>query len=102
MEVIFERDNQRVKKPQHLQNNIFIIYSPKTVTVETANCVKIDTGIILNLPKKAKAFITSKLREHEIYKINNEKRRLWIEVLNTSYTEDLKIKKNQHTWFSCY
>ena len=94
MEVIFERDNQRLKKPQHLQKNVFILYSPKTVTVETANCVKIHTGIILNLPKQAKAFITSKFRKHEIYEINNEKRRLWIEVLNTSYTEDLKIKKN--------
>ena len=95
MEVIFERDNQRVKKSQNLQKNIFfIIYSPKTVTVETANCVKIDTSIILNLPKKAKAFITWKFREHKIYEINNEKRCLWIEVLNTSYTEDLKIKKN--------
>ena len=57
MEVIFERDNQGVKKPQHLQKNIFIIYSPRTVTVETANCVKIDTNITLNLPKKQKHFL---------------------------------------------
>ena len=94
MEVIFKRDNQRVKKPQHLKKNIFIIYWSRTVTIETANCVETDTNIILNLPKKAKAFLTSKFRGHKIYEINNEKRRLWIEVLNTSYTEDLEIKKN--------
>ena len=35
MEVILERDNSRVKNPLHLQKNIFVIYSPRTVTVET-------------------------------------------------------------------
>ena len=94
MEVIFARDNIRVKKPQHLQKNIFIICLPRTVTVETADCVKIDTNIALNLPKQAKGFLKSRFRGHEIHEINNEKRRRWIEVLNTSYTEDLKIKKN--------
>ena len=94
MEVFFERDNQRVKKPKHLQKNIFIIYSPRTVTIETASCTKIDTNIILKLQKQAKAFVATKFRGHEIYEINNEKKRLWIEVLNTSYTEELKINKN--------
>ena len=42
--------------------------------------------------KKAKAFVISKFRGDEIYGINNEKKRLWVEVLNTSCTEDLKIK----------
>ena len=93
MEVIFERDNQRVKKPMHLQKNIFITYSPRSVTVETASSTKIDTNIILKLPKKAKAFLATKFRGHDICEINNRKR-LWIELLNTSYTEDLKIEKN--------
>ena len=30
----------------------------------------------------------------EIYKIKAKKGRLWIEILNKSYKEDLKIKKN--------
>lgn len=70
--------------------------------METATCIKIDTNIILNLPEKAKAFLASKFRGHEIYEINSEKSRLWIEVLNTSYTEDLQIKRKQPNWFSCY
>lgn len=94
MEVIFTKDNQTAKKPQHLNKNIFIIFSPKTVTVEAASCTKIDTKIVLNLPKKAKAFLASKFRGHGIYEINNNENRLWIEVLNTSYTEDLKINRN--------
>ena len=94
MEVIFTKDNQTVKKPQHLNKNIFIIFSPKTVTVEAPRCTKIDTKIVLNLPKKAKAFLASKFRGHGIYEINNNENRLWIQVLNTSYTEDLKIDRN--------
>ena len=94
MEVIFERDNRRVKKPKHLQKNILIIYSPRTVTIETASCTKIDTNIVLKLPKQAKAFVARKFRGLEIYEINNEKKHLWIEASNTSYTEELKINKN--------
>ena len=71
MEFIFERDNQKVKKPMHLPKNIFIIYSPRLVTVETASSTKIDTNIILKLPKKAKAFLATKFRGHEICEINN-------------------------------
>ena len=42
MEISFERDNQRVKKPLHLKNNIFIIYSSRAITVETAGHTKVD------------------------------------------------------------
>ena len=56
MEILFESDNSRVKNPKHLRKNIFIIYSPGTVTVETASCTNIDTNIILKLPKKSKSF----------------------------------------------
>ena len=47
----------------------------------------------MNLPQKAKAFITSKFRGQEIYEINKEKTKLWIKIVNTSYTEDFKVKK---------
>ena len=53
-----------------------------------------NENITLNLPKKAKAFLTSSFRAQEILEINNEKTRLWIEILNTSYTEELKITRN--------
>ena len=61
MEVILERDNSRVKNPLHLQKNIFVIYSPRTVTVETASCAKIGTNIILSLPKKSKGIFNIKI-----------------------------------------
>ena len=99
MEVIFTKDNQIVKKPQHLNRNIFIIFLPRTVTEEAESCTKIYTNIVLNLPKKAKAFLASKFRGHEIYEINNNETWLWIEVLNTSYNENLKITKNSSLGF---
>ena len=46
------------------------------------------------MPKKAKAFNTSKFIGYEIYQIKAKKERLWIEILNRFYEEDLKKKKN--------
>ena len=93
MGIIFRRENAKVKKPEHIKKNIFIIFSPRTVTVETATCSKIDTNITLILPKKGKAFSTSKFMGYEIYQIKAKQERSWIEILNRSYEEDLKIKK---------
>ena len=93
METAFEVDGPEIKKPYNLKNIFFIIYLPRTITINTASSIKIDTNNILYLPKKAKAFITSKFRGQEIYEINKEKNRLWIEILNTSYTENFKTKK---------
>ena len=75
----------KVKKPEHLKRNIFIIYSPRTTTVEAATCNKIDTNITLILPKMAKVFLTSKFRGDKIYEINNKTQHLWTEILNDSY-----------------
>ena len=43
------------------------------------------------MPKKRGLFITSKFRSQEI-KVDKKADRLWIEILNTSYSERLKIK----------
>ena len=94
MGIIFKRDHPRVKKPQQLKRNVFVTYSPRTVTAELATCIKIDTNITLILPKKAKAFVTSKFRGEEIFEMREETQRLWIEILNKSYIEDIKISKN--------
>ena len=94
MKISFERDNSRVKKTLHLKKNTFIIYSPRAIAVETASSTKVDTKISLRLPKKAKDFLTSSFMGHEIIEIDNEKAHLWIEILNTSYTKEFKVKRN--------
>ena len=102
MEIIFEIDGPGVKKPYHLKNNVFLIYLPRTITIDTASSIKIDTNIILYLPKRAKAFITSKFRGQEVYEINKEKSRLWIKILNSSYTDKHKVKKRRLFDFSLF
>ena len=93
METVFELDGPGVIRPFHLKNKVFIIYLPRTIAVETASCINVDTNIFLHLPKEARAFITSKFRGQEIHEIFRKKNRLWIEILNTSYSKDFKIKK---------
>ena len=93
MGIIFEREQGSIKKPKHLKKTVFTIYSPKTVTIEPETSTKVDTEIMLILPKGSKGFITSKFRGDEIFEINSEKQRLWVEILNKSYLEPIKIKK---------
>ena len=92
MKVVLKLDQVGLKKPHHLKNNVFVIYSPKTVIIEPADSKKIDTKIISHLPKEARAFVTTKLRGQEIQRVDKKTHRLWIEILNTSYFERLTIK----------
>ena len=92
MTAVLQLDRSSIKKPRQLKNNVFLIYSPKPVVVEPADSIKIDTNIILNLPKKTKAYVASKFRGQEIYELYEQENRLWIEILNTLYFEKLKIK----------
>ena len=76
-----------------MKNNVFVIYSPRAVKIEPATSTKIDTEIIVSLPKKSKGFITSIFREEEINEFSSDQQRLWVEILNKSYEETLEIKK---------
>lgn len=71
MEIIFKRTSNKVKKPEHLAKNIFLLYSPRKFIIELAGLAKIDTEIIVLLPKKWKGFVTSKFRGEEIYEFIN-------------------------------
>ena len=49
---------------------------------------------MLILQKNAKAFVTSKFRGDEVFEVNGETQRLWIEILNKSYNEHIKNNRN--------
>ena len=51
--------------------------------------------LILSLPQNSKGFVTSISRSDEISEFNTDKKRLWVEILNKSIEEPIKIKKNQ-------
>ena len=68
--------------PETFEKKSFIIYSSRTVKIETAASIKIDTELILLLPQNSKGFITSIFGGDEINEFCTEKQRLWIEILN--------------------
>ena len=99
MEIIFRQSQATTKKPKHLRQNVFIVFSPRALKIEPATCIKIDTEITVLLSRNAKGFITSILREDEINEFSNNQQRLWVELLNKSYEETLEIKKNKPLGF---
>ena len=99
MKIVFKKTSKTVKYSTHLQRNVFVIYSPKVVNVELASYVKIDTGLVLSLPQNSKGFVTSIFRGDEIIEFNTDKERLLVEILNKSFEEPIKIKKNQPVGF---
>ena len=72
MEIILKQPQANAKKPKHLKNFFFILYSPRTVTTEPATSKSTDTEIIVSLPKNSKGFVTSIFRGDEINKLNSE------------------------------
>ena len=49
--------------------------------------------MVVFFPKNSKGFVTSIFRGDEINEICGQKQRLWIEILNRSFEETVKIKK---------
>ena len=92
MEIIFKRTHNRVKKPSRIDRNVFELYAPRGVNIEPATSYKIDTELIVLLPDNSNGFVTSKFRGDETYKFNVNKQRLWVEILNKSYKDNLKLK----------
>ena len=94
MEIIFKRTHAKIKKPRYPGRNVFLLHSPRTVNIEPAATVRIDTEIIILLPNNSWGFVTSKFRGDEIYKFSSDKQRLWVEILNKSKEDALEIKKD--------
>ena len=66
MEIILKRSHNKVKKPHHVNKNIFALYPPRHINIEPATCSSIDTEIICILPGHSQGFITSTFRGDEI------------------------------------
>ena len=89
-------ENFKLKKPLWCKNNIFILYSLKKQTTETANTLTVDTEVSVSLPENTNAFLATKFEGQEIQKIigpTNDKKRLWITLLNESCFEPYIIEK---------
>ena len=62
--------------------------------MEAANTETIDTELTIELPEKSIAFLATKFAGKDIQKfIGPCKKRLWLTLLNQSYSENYQIKK---------
>ena len=61
--IILKRDNTNFKKPFHLKNNIFLIYSPKNIKVKPGEFQRIDSGILSFLPTSTFVFLHQNLEK---------------------------------------
>ena len=79
---------------QRFEKNIFSIFARKSLVIETAETEKIDTELLVELPENYSAYLTTKFENQNIKEfIGPCKKRLWTEILNSSFLNKLNIKK---------
>ena len=61
--------------------------------------MKIDTEMVVFLPKNSKGLVTSIFQWEKINEICGQKQRLWIVIINKSFKETVEIKKDQPLGF---
>ena len=54
--------NTKLKKPSQSENNILILYAPKSACIERADTLTIDTELILDLPKNSTAHLVTQFQ----------------------------------------
>ena len=97
MNIVFKKSSWESQRAKAFEKNIFL--RPRAVKIEPATSTKIDTELVLLLPQNSKGFTTSIFRGDEINEFCSEKQRLSIEILNKSFEDTVKIKKNQPLGF---
>ena len=76
-----------------MKKKVFIISSPRYIKTEPASFRRIHAETIVFLPEKSNGFITSRFNGDELKRLFHEKHRLWIEILNRSFVDNIVIKK---------
>ena len=81
-------------KPKKYEKNIFTIFSQRNLIIETADTETFDTELIIEVSKNHTAFLVTKFEGQEIKKFTGPcRKRLWLTILNQSYSNKLQIKK---------
>ena len=109
--MFLKNTSKAIKNPKHLQRNNFLIYSPKVVNNKLATNIRVNTELILHLPKNSKGIITYIYQKNQqdslhpldkINEFNSDQQHLWIEKLSKSFEETVKIKKELTFGISCH
>ena len=93
--IVFKRGSKNVKKPLHLRSGVFLFYAPRKIRISSMRFERSDTDITVILPENSQGYFTSKFRMDKIEEVCGNKQRIWIGILNKSFTENIEIKKNR-------
>ena len=115
----------RCKKPKKLENDVFVIYSPRRFTIKPGETINVNMKLKILLPKYAEGrcrllfshsnqklkllnsnLITQKYNHNieieDIYRTNNLPAwNLNFELFNGSYTDSLTVKSKQELAYFC-
>ena len=91
-----------MKKPLHLKNGVFLVFAPRKLTFPPMQFNRYDREVTVTLPKDSCGYFTSKYKADEIEWISKNTQKIWIGVINKSFTEDIVIKKGKVFVFCCY
>ena len=59
--IILKRDSADVKKPLHLKSNVFLLYAPRKIKIEPMDFQRINSGILVFIPKMQMALLHQNL-----------------------------------------
>ena len=72
-----------------------MLYSLRKISIEPATNEKIDIEIFASLPRNSRGYVSSKFKTDEINELFYGKHRLWVEILNKSFEDTIKLKKDK-------
>ena len=93
MQQFYLKKTHQQLKIQNMKRNVFIIYSPRHIKIEPASFRRVDTEIVFFLPQNSRGFITSRFNCNKLKEVFDGEHRLWIEILNRSFVDNIVIKK---------
>ena len=94
MQQFYLKKTHQQLKIQNMKRNVFIIYSPRHIKIEPASFRRVDTEIVFFfLPQNSRGFITSRFNGNKLKEVFDGEHRLWIEILNRSFVDNIVIKK---------
>lgn len=64
--IAFRRDNKNVKKPYHLKNNIFLLYVPRNIKIDTTEYGRQDSDVVDSMSKRLQRLERRKQRKFAI------------------------------------
>ena len=93
-------DSKSIKKTELFSKNTLKLFAPKKLIFEAPKYTRIDTDLEVNIPKNTNAFYCS--LDRDFTKIDEEKHRIYLGLLNKLFIKDFCLKKGELIGFICF